>query len=101
MVHIVDNVVTGETKYYDDADRGDDNADGGDCGALTNCTNVIHAQNNFVQLLFLVLVLLKFTVRAVCDFSYHPSSIIDVMAACSFVAVITSELLYRLLCEMM
>jgi len=101
VVHTVDDVVTGEAKYYDDAGRGDDNADGGDCVAATNCGDVMHVQNNIVELLFIVLVLLKFTVRAVCDFSYHPSSIIDVMAACSFMAVITSELLHRLLCEMM
>ena len=65
VVHTVDNVVTGEAKYYDDAGRGDDNAGGGDCVAVTNCGDVMHAHNNIAELLFIVLVLLKFTGRAV------------------------------------
>ena len=100
VVHTVDDVVTGGVTCDDDAGRGDYDAGGGDCVAVTNCGDVIHAQNNLVELLFIVLLLLlKFTGRAVCDLSYHPPSIIDVMAACSVLAVITSELFYRLLYE--
>ena len=71
VVHTVDNVVTGGVTCDDDAGCGDYDAGGGDCVAVTNCGDVIHAQNNLVELLFIVLLLLlKFTGRAVCVFRY-------------------------------